>query len=54
MVHLTIPNYNGSKYLRNLLTSAIAYHFGKIIICDDCSTDDSKKNYQGLSSHMAK
>lgn len=43
MVHLIIPNYNGSKYLRNLLTSAITYHFGKIIISDDCSTDDSKE-----------
>lgn len=54
MISIAIATYNGAKYLREQLDSIYAQSMlpDEIIVCDDCSTDDTitildeyKKNY---------
>jgi len=49
-ISILIANYNNAKYLRGALKSVYrqTYQHWQVIICDDCSTDDSEKIYSEI------
>ena len=43
MISIALASYNGSKYIREQIDSILAqtYQDFELIVCDDCSTDDT-------------
>ena len=51
MINVIMPVYNGEKYLRQSIESVIqqTYKDWKLIIVNDCSTDNSRDIMQMLT-----
>lgn len=52
LISIALATYNGSKYLREQLDSILAQSMEKfeVIVCDDCSTDDTLQILQEFAS----
>ena len=52
MISIALATYNGSKFLREQLDSILAQSMKnfEVIVCDDCSTDDTLKILQEYAS----
>ena len=55
LISVIIPNYNNAPYLEECIDSVLdqTYRNKEIIVCDDCSTDDSRKVLSKYRSHKS-